>query len=150
MAEGVEPDLACPVDQDQTGCAAKVVARHGDRHTAGLIMGVDPDRKPDPVFVQECFQGNRRHRVMVFEDGMQPQHRHVLSKGTGDPLGLGKTVADTPWAQHLERFDRDYLAGKVVEADRCVGVEPSGNCERWSWLEAGLRVHLPTLGRKPM
>ncbi len=56
VAEGIESDAAAAVDQDQAVRAAQLLSGHRDRSTARLIVGVDANREPDPVLVQERLQ----------------------------------------------------------------------------------------------
>ena len=42
-------------------------------------MGIEADRKPDPVFVEERFERYRHHRRVMLEHRVQGDDRDILS-----------------------------------------------------------------------
>ena len=92
VAEGVDPEAAVPVDDDEAGGALKVVAAHGDWGGDAGFGGVDTNGERDAVLVEKCRQGDWGHGGVVFERGVQSQDGQGSAEGLVDPLCLGESV----------------------------------------------------------
>ena len=126
---GAESSLG--IDQDQRGRPLHPVGVHGqwDRRPV-RIGGIDTDRKADPVLREEHFERFRRHDVVVFEDGVQTDHRHAAPvEGLMNTLRQRNRARDAARAEHLERHQDDDATPEVVEGKRLCRVEPSRGVE---------------------
>ena len=60
-------------------------------------MGIEADRKPDPVFVEERFERYRHHRRVMLEHRVQGDDRDILSgESLFHPLQLRQAIRDVP------------------------------------------------------
>ncbi len=126
LAKVLVTQTALGIDQAQAGSAAQAIGAHGLRDRILLPGSVHAHGKIDAVFVQKGFQGHRRHRGMVFKDGMQTDHRDLFGWEHGlDALGLRQTVGDATRAQHLKGFQHHDLAAQGCKAQVLVGIEPA-------------------------
>ena len=120
-AEGVDPEQAGPVDGEQAWGASEGVAAHRDWRVDVELGSVDTDGEIDGVLVQKRGERHRGHGVVVLEDGMEPEHGEVATERGVDALGLGESVSDTSWAEHLERFNDHDLTSQAGDKNASRG-----------------------------
>ncbi len=67
----------------------------------------------------------------MFEDAVQPEHRHILRpEGLGDALRLRPPGAGAAGAKHLETRDGGNPAAQAFKWQRFSCVQPGGGKER--------------------
>jgi hypothetical protein len=76
--------------------------------------------------MDEGFEDRRAEGIMMFECGMQSDHRHVRRlESFENSLRLRNSARNRIGAQHLERREHDHPAAKRGQQQRPVRVEPS-------------------------
>jgi hypothetical protein len=89
-----------------------------------VVRRVDANWETDPVLVQKDLQRGWRHRRVMLEDGVEPDHRHVVpEESLLDTLELRQAVGDAARTKHLKRPEHDHPAAQAVQGQR-VAVEP--------------------------
>src|ERR1700692_2535900 len=84
-----------PIDQDEAGRGAHFVALHGVGNRTRRIRLIERDRKLQAVFVDEGLEHRRVERVVMFERGVQADHRHILRlESLVNSLRLGNSAAN--------------------------------------------------------
>ena len=76
-AVAAHPDQTLAVDQDQGRRALHAIGRHGSRNRATVPGEIDPDGEGQTIFVDERRERHRCHRVVMFEDGVKADDRHL-------------------------------------------------------------------------
>jgi len=113
LAESMMHDTAIASDQDAGRRSLHPIPPHGDRHRHTLGSFIYPDRKGQPIFVDERLQRYRRHGRMMFKHRVQPDDLKVrmLEKVEG-ALCLRRSVSDASGTQHLKRMQKNRPASQ--------------------------------------
>lgn len=99
----------------------------------GLSM---PNRKGQPVLVNEGLQGLGTHHIVVLEDRVQANDRKlVFGKHCAHLAGLRQAVQHASGAQHLEGVQHHHAPVQRVQTQATGRIDPLGNIERWRGLK---------------
>ncbi|MBB3991638.1 hypothetical protein GGR19_003076 [Croceicoccus naphthovorans] len=83
----------------------------------------------------------RRHRIVMLENGMKPDDRHLRwIESTGNALSLGNAGLYAARAKHLEGVKHNDPPAQIAKRQRTIAVEPLRNLPFRGGLERGI-VH---------
>ena len=114
VAKLMESDSPRLINQDKAGRSLHLISAHGKGHALRwTIVLINPDRKPQSVFIHEYLERVAAHHLMVFENSMQSDHRYpAWIKFLGYSLCLGDPHLYATRTENLKGMQYNHLAAQ--------------------------------------
>src|ERR1700691_1657329 len=126
LPKSVMHDMAIASDQDAGRRSLHAISPHGNRYRCAPDGFIDPNRKGQPIFVDERFQRQRSHGGMMFKHRVQPDDLKVrMLEEIQGALRLRRSVSDASGTQHLKCMQKDQPASQAGQCQRLTGIEPA-------------------------